>query len=107
MSQKFSLNVNGRSHDVDVDPDMPLLYALRNDIGLTKTIEGNVVQGVSRTLWEEVKFDRKAVTSTDWITYPLMSPVTEPLCVESIPGMPTMTDGAGSRKSRESRSSHP
>src|SRR6266404_3903754 len=34
MSQRFSLNVNGRSHNVDVDPDMPLLYALRNDFGL-------------------------------------------------------------------------
>ena len=34
MSQKFSLNVNGTAHSVDADPDMPLLYALRNDIGL-------------------------------------------------------------------------
>jgi nicotinate dehydrogenase subunit A len=34
MSQRFSLNVNGKSHEVDIDPDMPLLYALRNDIGL-------------------------------------------------------------------------
>ena len=33
MSQRFSLNVNGKNHDVDVDPDMPLLYALRNDVG--------------------------------------------------------------------------
>ena len=34
MNQKFSLNVNGKTHSVDADPDMPLLYALRNDIGL-------------------------------------------------------------------------
>jgi len=34
MSQRFSLNVDGKSHNVDVDPDMPLLYALRNDVGL-------------------------------------------------------------------------
>jgi nicotinate dehydrogenase subunit A len=34
MAQKFTLNVNGKDHTVDVDPDMPLLYALRNDIGL-------------------------------------------------------------------------
>jgi nicotinate dehydrogenase subunit A len=34
MSEKFSLNVNGTTHSVDADPDMPLLYALRNDIGL-------------------------------------------------------------------------
>jgi nicotinate dehydrogenase subunit A len=34
MSQRFCLNVNGKNHNVDADPDMPLLYALRNDIGL-------------------------------------------------------------------------
>jgi nicotinate dehydrogenase subunit A len=34
MMQKFTLNVNGKTHSVDADPDMPLLYALRNDIGL-------------------------------------------------------------------------
>ena len=30
MSQKFTLNVNGQTHTIDADPDMPLLYALRN-----------------------------------------------------------------------------
>jgi nicotinate dehydrogenase subunit A len=34
MNQPFSLNVNGKVHSVDADPDMPLLYALRNDLGL-------------------------------------------------------------------------
>ena len=34
MTQKFTLDVNGKTHTVDADPDMPLLYALRNDIGL-------------------------------------------------------------------------
>jgi aerobic-type carbon monoxide dehydrogenase small subunit (CoxS/CutS family) len=29
-----TLKVNGKSHIVDVDPSIPLLYALRNDIGL-------------------------------------------------------------------------
>ncbi len=28
------LNVNGNTHRVDVDPDTPLLYVLRNDLGL-------------------------------------------------------------------------
>jgi nicotinate dehydrogenase subunit A len=31
---KISLRVNGRSHVVDAEPDMPLLYALRNDLKL-------------------------------------------------------------------------
>jgi nicotinate dehydrogenase subunit A len=34
VTQKISLTVNDTMHVVDVDPDMPLLYALRNDIGL-------------------------------------------------------------------------
>jgi nicotinate dehydrogenase subunit A len=28
------LNVNGHEHDIDVDPDTPLLYVLREDLGL-------------------------------------------------------------------------
>ena len=31
---KLTLNVNGSTHAVDVDPSTPLLYILRNDIGL-------------------------------------------------------------------------
>ncbi len=31
---QITLDVNGTSHTVDVDPDMPLLYALRDHIGL-------------------------------------------------------------------------
>jgi nicotinate dehydrogenase subunit A len=34
MSQKFSLTVNGKTQTIDADPDMPLLYALRGDLGL-------------------------------------------------------------------------
>jgi nicotinate dehydrogenase subunit B len=43
-----------------------------NPDGLKHTIEGNIVQGVSRTLWEEVKFDAKNVTTVDWMTYPIL-----------------------------------
>lgn len=31
---KFTLKVNGKTNVVDVDPEMPLLYALRNDLKL-------------------------------------------------------------------------
>ena len=31
---RISLDVNGSVHTIDADPDMPLLYALRNDLGL-------------------------------------------------------------------------
>jgi nicotinate dehydrogenase subunit B len=43
-----------------------------NPDGLTHTIEGNIIQGVSRTLWEEVKFDSQKVTTIDWLTYPIL-----------------------------------
>ena len=33
----ISLSVNGRLHELDVDPDMPLLWALRDTVGLTGT----------------------------------------------------------------------
>jgi nicotinate dehydrogenase subunit B len=34
MPQEITLKVNGRSHAVYVEPDTPLLYVLRNDLGL-------------------------------------------------------------------------
>jgi nicotinate dehydrogenase subunit A len=34
MSETFTLHVNGETHRVQADPDMPLLYALRDDLGL-------------------------------------------------------------------------
>ncbi|HTS42187.1 MAG TPA: molybdopterin cofactor-binding domain-containing protein [Xanthobacteraceae bacterium] len=43
-----------------------------NPDGLEKCIEGNIVQGISRTLWEEVKFNNKNVTSVDWLSYPIL-----------------------------------
>jgi len=37
---EFTINVNGRDHTVDVPPDMPLLWVLRDVIGLTGTKYG-------------------------------------------------------------------
>src|ERR1700752_1446652 len=34
MTQRMTLSVNGQSHTIDAAPDMPLLYALRGDLGL-------------------------------------------------------------------------
>src|SRR5262249_44333632 len=34
MNKRFVLDVNGKTQAVEADPDMPLLYALRNDLGL-------------------------------------------------------------------------
>jgi CO/xanthine dehydrogenase Mo-binding subunit len=35
-------------------------------------IEGQVIQSVSRTLKEEVLFDKTGVTSLDWVSYPIL-----------------------------------
>jgi nicotinate dehydrogenase subunit B len=69
--------------EVDIDRSTGKIWARKftvahdcgqiiNPDGLVKCIEGNIVQGVSRTLWEEVTFDRKSVTSIDWLTYPIL-----------------------------------
>jgi nicotinate dehydrogenase subunit B len=44
-----------------------------NPDGVKNQIEGNVVQTVSRTLLEEVKFDHSRVTSVDWASYPILT----------------------------------
>ena len=44
-----------------------------NPDGLINQIEGNVIQGVSRALKEEVTFDRSRVTSLDWSTYHILT----------------------------------
>ena len=44
-----------------------------NPDGVRNQIEGNVVQTVSRTLIEELQFDRSRVTSLDWASYPILT----------------------------------
>jgi nicotinate dehydrogenase subunit B len=55
-----------------------------NPDGLKHTIEGNVVQGISRTLWEEVRFDTKHVTSVDWMTYPILDITETPETIDIV-----------------------
>ena len=43
-----------------------------NPATLKAQIEGNVLQTLSRTLFEEVAFDRSRVTSVDWASYPIL-----------------------------------
>jgi nicotinate dehydrogenase subunit B len=44
-----------------------------NPDGLRNQIEGNIIQTVSRTLKEQVTFDRSMVTSLDWVSYPILT----------------------------------
>jgi CO/xanthine dehydrogenase Mo-binding subunit len=73
-----------------------------NPDGLRMTIEGNIVQGISRTLWEEVKFNNKNVTSVDWLSYPILDITETPEAIDVVlinhPEIPS--SGAGEPSSR-------
>src|SRR5205085_11657280 len=43
-----------------------------NPDGLRNQVEGCILQTLSRTLHEEVTFDRSRVTSVDWESYPIL-----------------------------------
>ncbi len=83
------LNVNGKSHEVDADPDTPLLWVIRELVGLTGTkygcgvapcgactvhIDGVATRSCSLPV-REVKADQKIVTieglSPDGMSHPL------------------------------------
>ena len=49
---------------------------------LQLVIEGNVTQGLSRTLSEEVTFDPQNVTSVDWLGYQILDITEAPVSVE-------------------------
>jgi nicotinate dehydrogenase subunit B len=55
-----------------------------NPEGLRYTIEGNIVHGLSRTLFEEVRFDRNTVTSVDWASYPILDIGDAPESIEVV-----------------------
>ena len=67
-----------------------------NPDGVVNQVEGNIVQTVSRTLKEEVLFDRSAVTSLHWGTYPILTFPEIPDVVVELIDRPTVTpSGAG------------
>jgi len=55
-----------------------------NPKGLELTIEGNVVQAISRTLFEEVQFDQDRVLSVDWASYPILEMQDAPERIEIV-----------------------
>jgi CO/xanthine dehydrogenase Mo-binding subunit len=73
-----------------------------NPDGLRACIEGNVVQSTSRSLWEEVLFDRDKVTSVDWMTYPILDIAEAPAAIDIVlidrPELPPA--GAGESSTR-------
>src|ERR1700676_2780876 len=99
--------------EVDVDRSTGKIWARKftvaHDCGqivnphtLTQTIECNIIHGTSRTLWEQVAFDRKNVTSIDWATYPILDITEAPEKIDVVllnhPDIPP--SGAGEPSSR-------
>ncbi|HVB47538.1 MAG TPA: (2Fe-2S)-binding protein [Burkholderiales bacterium] len=69
MAERFTLRVNGREQEVVAEPATPLLYILRNDLGLKGTrfgcgtgqcgactvlFDGNAVQSCDTPLWSAI-----------------------------------------------------
>ena len=73
-----------------------------NPAGLERTIEANLVQSLSRTLFEEVTFDRSRVTSADWTSYPVarVSHVPDTIDVVLVNRKDLPPGGAGEPSSR-------
>ncbi len=87
----------------------PRRFWLAHDCGLIvnpgtlkSVIEGNVVHGASRALFEEVTFDASNVTSVDWVRYPILEMADAPESVEIVlinrPDLPP--SGAGEPSTR-------
>ncbi|MCI0345403.1 MAG: molybdopterin-dependent oxidoreductase, partial [Chloroflexi bacterium] len=68
-----------------------------NPDGVRNQIEGNVIQGLSRALLEELRFDRRAVTSLDWASYPILrfSDVPDEIAISLIDRRDQPSLGAG------------
>jgi nicotinate dehydrogenase subunit B len=73
-----------------------------NPKALQGTIEANVIQSLSRSLFEEVTFDEHTVTSKDWRTYPVarMRDVPDEVKVVMINRPSIRPGGAGEPTSR-------
>jgi len=93
----FSLTVNGRKRTVDVSPDMPLLWVLRDTLGLTGTkfacgiaecgacmvhIDGEVV----RSCITPISYcDGKSVTTIEGLSADLSHPLQKAWIEEDVP----------------------
>jgi CO/xanthine dehydrogenase Mo-binding subunit len=71
-----------------------------NPDGLRNQVEGNIMQTLSRTLHEEVTFDRSRVTSVNWASYPILTFPEAPVVQVALIDRPEKpSDGAGEASS--------
>ena len=55
-----------------------------NPEALRRTVEGGMLHSLSRTLYEEVKFDGEKVTSVDWNTHPSLTHLDTPARIDVV-----------------------
>ena len=55
-----------------------------NPEGLRQTVECSMMHGLSRALWEELRFDTEKVTSVDWVSHPTLRHSDTPESIEVI-----------------------
>jgi len=70
-----------------------------NPDGVKNQIEGNIVQAVSRTLLEELKFDATGIKTLDWVSYPILHFPDVPeidIVLINRPEMPSLGSGEAS-----------
>ena len=53
-------------YTVAVDPGIVI-----NPLQLRRQVQGGSIMGISHALYEETRFDESAITSRDWLTYPI------------------------------------
>ncbi len=81
--------------DVEVNRDTGRVWVRRmvcahdcglviNPDGLENTVQGNLLHGISRTLYEEVRFDGEKVTSVDWRSHPTLTHRDSPEQIEVV-----------------------
>lgn len=98
--------------EVDIEPETGKVRVLRavaavdsgeavNPDGIRNQVVGGVLQSASWTLYEEVTFDRRHITSRDWSTYPILRMPAVPDAVEvhivDRPGQPFLGTGEASQ----------
>ena len=68
-----------------------------NPDGIRNQVEGGILQSLSWTLYEAVRFDRRRITSLDWASYPILrfpdAPERIDVSVISRPGAPFLGTG--------------
>jgi nicotinate dehydrogenase subunit B len=79
-----------------------------NPEGLRQTVECAMLHGLSRALWEEVRFDTEKVTSVDWVSHPSLRHSDTPELIEVVivngdprpdrPDLPPYGAGEGAHK---------